>query len=381
MNLFELDKSNMRDVILNFPKQFAEGIKAARGVGFQHTTYNVQHTVISGMGGSALPGELLKLLSAHLNWPIGVNIHRNYGLPHGLSLRGESGANDVAIHKIASSSDCNRSPHNDVLIICISFSGNTEETLSTYKEAKKLNLPVAVITTGGELARAAEKDNTPLALITPRANIQPRAAIGYQLSALLKILSNAKIIKSQDKGLLSLEKSLAPINLELEGRELAKKLKGKTPLIYTSQNYKALAYIWKIKFNENSKIHAFCNYFPELNHNEMVGYADFAQISDLDAKSSTLRSSKMRRRAPSFHTIILRADDDHPRIQKRMNLTADIIKKRGYGVDILDIKSDSVYNSMFNSILLADWTSYYLALEYGIDPTPVDIVEEFKKKL
>jgi glucose/mannose-6-phosphate isomerase len=337
------DKENMRQVILDFPEQFRHGIKVAENIAPSlNTKYIIHNTLVAGMGGSALPGELLKLFNAHLKWGMNVNIHRNYGLPAFIESKAKN-------------------QESRILTICISHSGNTEETISAYQSAKKLNLPLVAITTGGELARLAKKDGVPLALI-PDTGIQPRAATGYLVAALLKILSNAGIIEAQDQELLGLEKILRAENLENEGKRLAKSIKGKTPIVYISQNYKALAYIWKIKFNENSKTLAFWNYFPELNHNEMVGYTN-------------------ERFKDKFFTIILRADDDHPRNIKRMFLMDKIAKEQGYDAVTIDILGNKLYSKVFTSILLADWTSYYLALEYGLDPSPVHLVEKFKKLL
>ena len=160
--------------------------------------------------------------------------------------------------------------------------------------------------------------------------------------------------------ILETEKKLGEINSELEkdGKILAKKIKKKVPVIYASNNLKSLSRIWKIKFNENSKIPAFHNYFPELNHNEMVGYTT---------------------KNKSFFVIILRSSTDHPRILKRMELTANIVKKSGAEVEFVEIKNGSRSFMVFSSLLLGDWVSYYLALENKTDPTPVELVENFKK--
>ncbi len=137
-------------------------------------------------------------------------------------------------------------------------------------------------------------------------------------------------------------------------------LLGKIPIIYSSQKYKTLAYIWKIKFNENSKIPAFWNYFPELNHNEMVGYTNPNKI---------------------LHILILKDRDDHPKIIKRMGLTAELLKKKSVKVEFIEIAGKNIWEKILNNLILADWTSYYLAILKSADPTPVLMVEEFKKKL
>lgn len=324
----------MRETILNFPKQFKEGIERAKDIRIKGRFENI---IICGMGGSALPANLLVTCLNNLKLPF--YIHRNYNLPPQATK--------------------------ESLIICISFSGNTKETISAFKEAQERKLKVTAITTGGELAQLAKKYNTPLVSL-PAVKIQPRWAIGYLFGALEKVLSNSGVIKDSSGEILKMAENLKPLGLETHGKSLAKKLVGKIPLVYASNKFKSLARIWKIKFNENSKIMAFWNYFPELNHNEMVGYSELeSQISNLE----------------NFHVIMLRDSDDHPKILKAMELTASLLKKKGIEVDFVEIEEKNVLERVFNNLILSDWVSYYLAKEYKIDPAPVEIVEEFKKKL
>lgn len=317
----------MREVILNFPKQFKEGLKRAAEIKVEG---EFEKIVISGMGGSALPANLLITYLADFKLPI--FIHRSYGLP--------ALANQKS------------------LAIFISFSGNTEETISAFKEGRKRKLKRVIITSGGKLAKLAEAENIPLALL-PQVKIQPRLAIGYLFSALLKVLANSKIIDDKSEEILAMAENLKPEILEKPGQNLAKKLINKIPLIYCSNRLKILARIWKIKFNENSKIMAFWNYFPELNHNEIEGFSAFK----------------------NFSVIILRDKADHPKILKRMELTADLFKEKGVEVDFLEIEGKNILEKIFNNLILSDWTSYYLAKEYQVDPEKVELIEELKRKL
>ena len=176
---------------------------------------------------------------------------------------------------------------------------------------------------------------------------------------------NSGIVEDRTNEILKLAKNLDPLRLERPGKRLAEKIKGKIPIIYASNKFKALSRIWKIKFNENTKIVAFWNYFPELNHNEMVGFTNV---------KFQIPSSK-------FQVIILRDKLDSPRILKRMRLTALILKKRGIGAKFINLQGKNKLEKIFNSLILSDWVSYYLALQYKIDPTPVKLVEEFKKRM
>lgn len=324
----------MKQVILNFPQQFAKGLKAAEGVKLSCPFTNI---IVCGLGGSALPGSLLPELGVKFDLPLFT--HRDYGLP--------KAANEKS------------------LIICISFSGNTEETISAYQEAIGKNYNAIAVCTGGKLEQMAKENGLPVAVV-PNDCLQPRFGAGYLVAAVLKILSNCGIINSQDNNLLEMAQALQPEKLEQQGKALAQKLINKIPIIYAANQYKSLARIWKIKFNENSKIMAFWNYFPELNHNEMVG---------LSTNNKKLITNN------NFYFIILRDNQDDPRIIKRMELTASLIKESGADVDFVELTGKTKLEKVFNCLLLGDWASYYLALAYGQNPVPVEIVEKFKKQL
>jgi glucose/mannose-6-phosphate isomerase len=330
----------MEKVILGFPKQFKIGTEAAKNL---KISGNFKGICICGMGGSALPGNLLNLFLKNKDIDIPLILQRNYNLPNQVKR--------------------------DWLVIFISYSGNTEEPISCFEQAKKKGLKTAFISSGGKMETLAKKHNIPCALI-PKG-IQPRMALGYQFSALIQLLKNAGIIKTGLQEILSLEKALQPRKWETQGKALAKKLSGKIPLIYASGELKILARIWKIKFNENSKTPAFWNYFPEMNHNEMVGFEK--------RKTSLADCGQRARQNAKFYFIILQDENDHSRIRKRMTLTAKLLKKQGLAGEIINLQEKSLLEKTFSAILLSDWASYYLALQYNTDPEPVELVEEFKK--
>lgn len=327
----KIDKQDMRKVIMDFPKQFLVGLEAAKDV----TVFgDFNQLIFCGMGGSALPGVILKMLKVFHGWPVAIRVHRSYGLPSWVSPR--------------------------ALVFTVSFSGNTEELISSYEEAKDKSLSIVGITSGGKLAELCQKNKTPWVKI-PEVNIQPRSAVGYQVASIIKVLSHFSIFENLDKYILTASKNLKPKASEGQGKELAQRIKGKIPIIYASDKYRGLAQIWKINFNENSKSPAFWNYFPELNHNEIVG---------------------MAHTTTPFHVLILRDEKlDHPRILKRTAITAKLLKEKGIGVDIIDIEGKDILTKIFSNYILANWASYYLALEYEIDPSPIKTIEEFKKKL
>ncbi len=327
-----IDKSNMKKVILDFPKQFEKALEFSKNIKVGGKFENV---VICGIGGSTLAASIFSswLNSFEKNIPL-VYVHRAYGLP---SLVTEKS-----------------------LIICISYSGDTEEPVSALEEAIQKKLTVVGIATGGKVLELCKKHNLPIIIIPP--GIQPRCATGYLFTSLFKILANSGIIEDKSNEISEMAEELKKLNLEKEGKKIAKKMVNKIPIIYASNRLKTLARAWKIKLNENSKIPAFFNYFPELNHNEMVGFTNAELIKN-------------------FYIIILRDKNDHLRNLKRMDLFAKLMKTKGINVEFVYIKEGNFLLKIFSTLILGDWASYYLALEYQIDPTPVKIVEEFKKKL
>ncbi len=333
-----LDKENLRQVILDFPAQFEEGLKLAKDIRIEGDFKSIE---ISGMGGSSLPANILRVYLGS-TYPknkanskrLTIFQNRFYSLPH--------------------------EAYDNSLNFFASYSGNTEETVSSLKEAIKHKLPSIGLATGGKVLELCQKNNIPCVILP--AGIQPRYATGYFFAAMFQILVNMNLIGDTTKEIVKLASQLATNSqkLESEGKKLAKKLVGKTPVIYASPKYKSIAMIWKIKINENAKTPAFHNFFPELNHNEMVGY--------------TLPQGK-------FHTVILLDKKDHPQNIKRMRVTANLLKKKGVSSSIIEMQDSNTFNTIFTTLLLGDWASYYLALEYKQDPTPVDMVEDLKQQL
>ncbi len=288
--------------------------------------------IVAGMGGSNLASGLLKLLHPDLN----IYFHRNYGLPH-----------------------LPKKQWKQSLLIASSHSGNTEETVDAFQKAMREKIPVAVIASGGKLLDLARKNKRPYIQL-PHDNIQPRTAVGHSLLAFLKILGDNSGLRNA----AGLYQQLKSTEYERAGKTLARKLKGNVPIIYSSEKNGILSYNWKIRLNETGKIPAFSGVFPELNHNEMTGF-DIKQLSPALSQK--------------FIFIFLKDANDNPRILKRMNVTERLYRERGLPVEVVIINGKTPLHKMFSCILIADWTAYHLAKEYGVDPGPVPLVEEFKK--
>ncbi len=325
----EIDKSNLRQVILDYPNQLQIGADFAKDIKFELKN-KPSNLIICGMGGSALPGNLLTLYLKEHGIKLPVHIARNYSLPF------ETDENS--------------------LIFISSFSGNTEETVSCFKEALKRKLAIIAFSEGGQVASIAKESNTPHVKYKINfKNFQPRYATTYAFMAMHQVLTNLGISAKME-----LLPKIDSQSHESYGKILAKKAKNKIPIIYTSERYGLLAKIWKVKINENAKLPAFWNVFPNLNHYEMLSFAN--PIGD-------------------YCAFMLKGPKDHPRIQKRMDLTAELYRDRGIEVEMIDIQEGTFLEKVLNTFVLGDWVSYYLALENNRDPVPIGMVEELKEKM
>ncbi len=286
--------------------------------------------IFVGMGGSALGPDLLKVSNPELD----ILIRRDYGLP------------DLPDKVLKNS-----------LIILNSYSGNTEEVLDSFNLALSKDLPMVAVSIGGKLLELARQNSKPY-IEMPDWGLEPRMALGLSLRALLKVLGQEEALDM-----------VSQINLpdqEKTGKKLAEKLRGFVPLVYSSRKNGPVAYAWKAKINETAKKPSFSNVFPELNHNEMIGF-HAGDVSKLLSQN--------------FHFIFLRDETDNPRILKRMEVTAKLFQNNKLNVETIELRGDNVFAKILSSLQLADWVSYYIAKEYGIDPADISAIEEFKRML
>jgi glucose/mannose-6-phosphate isomerase len=340
----ELDKSGMLDLIYHLPETSEEAIRIAkdsiRGLRF----HNIVNVVVTGLGGSAIGGDLIRMISQDRS-VIPILVNRDYTLPAFVDEK--------------------------TLVIASSYSGNTEETLASYQEALKRKAKVLVITTGGELKKRALADEVPV--ITIPHGLPPRAALGYSFFPLLVALEEQGIVPRKHfkieetiKLLRETRDYLYPEVPETDNpaKLLAKKLHGKLPVIYgVSGVTEVIAVRWKGQLNENAKHPAFFNMFPELNHNEIMGYE-----GDKDLLSK-------------MEIVILRSPDENDRIKKRIDITKSLIEDVVSGVTEIWPKGESALERMLYHIMFGDYVSAYLAILNQKDPTEIDFINALKDRL
>ena len=222
------------------------------------------------------------------------------------------------------------------LVVLCSYSGNTEEVLDAYDKAAGLNR--AVITVGGKLLEKAKLDGVRFSLLP--SGLKPRNAVGPTLVALYELLG--------EKLELPEVKTVEPLEI-----------KDRIPLIYTSNEYQALGYILKINFNETGKIPAFNDTLPEADHNEINSFTKFN----------------------NFYAIFVTDETDHPKIVKRMEITAKLYKEIGIPCKFIQLEGQDMVHKIFNFLSFCQTTATQVAKQYGLDPLAVPMVEKLKKEL
>ena len=340
------DPSDMLGLVENLPQQCEKAVENIKNfnAGPDYLKGKPSNIIITGLGGSAIGGDFIRTCFLNeIKIPIVVN--RYYHLPK--FVREKS------------------------LVIAVSYSGNTEETLSAYNEARERKAKIVCLTSGGKLEENCKSDNIPFLSIP--SGFPPRASLGYQTLGLVGIFVKLGLVKDKSAEIKESIETLRSLRDEMKrdvpteknpAKKLATKLQGKIPVIYASQDLTdVVALRWKDQFNENSKAFAFNNVFPELNHNEIVGW---------EFPPALLKN---------FVVIMIRDKKENPQVKKRFEITGKLLK--GLASEVVEVwtKGKSTMARLYSSILAGDFISVYLALLNGVDPTPVRRIEELKKQL
>lgn len=299
--------------------------------------------VVTGLGGSAIGGDLLRVFTAgQLGIPVIVN--RDYRLP--------------------------RFVDDGTLVFAVSYSGNTEETLSAYDDARARGAAVVALTSGGKLSERARRDMVPL--VTVPAGIAPRAATGYLFLPMLAVLERLGFLNGMAAEVSGLVRHLETLRGEYgpdtpternPAKKLAQDLYGRLPVIWgISGTTEVAAQRWKGQINENAKAPAYWSVLPELNHNEIVGFEQPGEVLG------------------HIWLIVLRDPEDHPRVNLRVEITRSFVGSAA-GISEFTASGPTRLARLYSLVYLGDYTSLYLALLYGTDPGPVRVIDRLKAEL
>lgn len=306
----------------------------------------ISNVVIAGMGGSGLAAKVFAV------WPginVPITVTHDYELPRHVSA--------------------------ETLLICSSYSGNTEETLSVFHQAindwptEKGRPMVVVVASGGKLLEQAIQLKLPH--VTLPTGYQPRMTLGYQLRALVEVFEQTPLLSG---GVSQLEEAAQWLEGQVASwtavvpaaknpaKQLAQELMGRSPVVYAGPKLYPAAYKWKISFNENAKNVAWCNQLPEFNHNEFLGWTSHP----IDKP---------------YAVIDLHSKLEHERVQKRFEVTDRLLSGKRPAAHVVKVQGDTLVQQLIWAIAFGDFVSIYLALLNGLNPTPVDLIEKLKGAL
>lgn len=347
-----MDLDNIEQVRRADPEGALEVIGAsAEQLKFQPELHNfsnrhkITNVVLSGMGGSCLAGLIVKnWLDLDYNFATPFEITRDYQVPAYVNEHS--------------------------LVICVSVSGNTEETISSLNDAIAKSAQVVIVTSGGKLLDIAKQNHLPYVQLDKIS--QPRYGVPMHLRVITSILAKYQLVDNQPFKELASSYNVVnkfanslTANISTDhnpAKQLALDCVGKTVLTYSSSQFYPLTYKWKTSFNENAKNTVWCNEFPEFNHNEFIGWT-----------SHPIEKP--------FCVINLRSNLDNPRINQRFDLTERLLSGNRPAAHNVILTGDSYIQQVLCGAIMGDITSIYLGLINGVDPTPVGLVEKFKKEL
>jgi len=335
------DPAGMLMHMKRFPEQCHSAWNKVMNYGLPSDYSQVNKVVILGMGGSAIGGEVVSsLVMAESNVP--VVVQRDFDLPRFVDDR--------------------------TLVIAVSYSGNTEETLTAFDQLMQTPAKKLVLTSGGKLGELAEQHSVFFSIIDYPA--PPRATFPYMFASLVGIFAKLGLLseKTADLGpaIAALKQTVDELDITVpldknRAKQLAVRLNGKIPIVYGAGLLSGVARRWKTQFNENSKVWSFYEIFPELVHNAINGYTYPGQA----------RKHLM--------TLLLRAPLLPPRVRVQYEAVLRIMEDREVDHEVIDVLGDDNLTQILGMILLGDFTSYYLSILNRADPTPVPVIDFIKK--
>ena len=335
-----IDTDNMHQSIYEFSDHLVKALEIGKAIALKNQYSDIHNVVVAGMGGSAIGGDVAKLLCKN-ELKVPMLISRNYTLPGWVN--------------------------ENTLVICSSYSGNTEETLAAFEHARVKGAQIVGISTGGTLSeKMAEFE---LDLVTIPGGLQPRAALAFSLVPMLFLMKQTGLIGSETMDQLPGAASFIASIRDGYGKQsennptysLAQRIYKTIPVIYGETDATGtLAVRFKGQLNENAKMLAYCNELPEMNHNEIVGFKNNQDILN------------------HISIIWLKDEKDHPRTAVRQESSQEIIDDLCANHEVVSAVGDSVATRFLHLIHYGDWVSYWCAILHQTDPTPVKKIDRLK---
>jgi len=336
----KVDKSNMLAFCVDAAAHYQEAAKTAEKISLQYV--NPKNIIVAGMGGSAIGGELLK------DWArdkaqVPIEVSRAYSLPAYADAKS--------------------------LVLVMSYSGETEESLSAFLDAAKRRCMIFCVSSGGSLLEFAEKLGVPYLRVP--SGMPPRAALPYMFVPLLKSLEKAGVVSGVSGELSEAVKLLVRVSCENApekpvkdnfAKMLASGINGGVPVVYGFGVYRSVAQRFKQQFNENSKVPSKWEFFSELNHNEIVGWENAGALAEC------------------FSTVFIRDKSESDEIRSRIETTKTLLPSGSKAFEVWG-QGRSELARMLSTVCVGDFTSVYLAVLRNVDPTPVDNINLLKEKM
>lgn len=337
------DPGGMLELVAGLGTQLEEGFTLGRRARDLPIADGIGSIVVCGMGGSGIAGDVLRASFAD-RLPVPVVTVKGYALP----------------------GFCGK----DTLVLAVSYSGETEETLAAYSQAVASGCRSIAIGSGGQLAELARADGAPFVAI-PQGIPAPRAALGYLIGAAVGSLEAIGLLPDAGMELGAASRSLATLCGELApdrpaeanlAKSMASWVEGRIPVVWGSEGVaEAAALRWKTQLNENAKVPAFHAVLPELDHNEIEGWTD--------------------QTGRPFALVVLRHPREHPRIARRVRATMEAIAGSGLEAREVAGEGSTPLEVLLSLVTLGDFVSIYLAILRGVDPAPVHVLSQLKERL
>jgi glucose/mannose-6-phosphate isomerase len=324
----------MRRLITEFPDQMRDAWSLVENTPIDLSGFTPSGALILGMGGSGISGVILSRMLAATS-PVPIQSNSDYSIPGWVGP--------------------------DTLVVACSCSGNTEETLIALKSAQERGARIVAITSGGQLADWADTHGWPSVRFP--GGQPPRSQFGYAFTSVFHVLHAAGLASDEQRaafGRVGDHLAAGQENAISRGESLAELLDGRKVLLYSDASQEGLIIRWRQQLNENSKMLCSHHVFPEMNHNELVGWESGDE---------------------QILAVVFQTPEDHPRTRARMDVCMEIFQEQGADVVVIEGDGDNAILRFFDLVHVGDWTSLLLAENEGVDPVDIRNIDQLKEAL